>query len=105
LQEAKKMPVASREQLKRMVILKRSLAKSHSEQAAKILQEYIPRDRTNPNLHFHIALALYDADKPEAGRKEADEAFWLDKRVGAPRKLSDLQRETLVNWLGKESGR
>src|SRR5262249_49367854 len=97
-------PAQRREQLKRMVILKRTLAKSHSDEAAKILQEYVPRDRTNPTLHYHLAVALYSADKPDAARKEADEAFWLDKRVGAPRKLTVLQREQLMIWLGKESG-
>jgi hypothetical protein len=105
LRETKKLPVQRREQLKRLVSLNRTLTKSHSEQAAKILEPYVRRDPTNPDLHYHLAVALYSADKPDAARKEANDAFWLDNRVGAPRKLTHLQREQLMNWLGKESER
>jgi tetratricopeptide (TPR) repeat protein len=98
----KKMPAATREQVIRT---NRLLAQRHFAKAAEALQKYIPRDPTNPNLHFHMAYALYSAGNTEAGRKEADDAFDLDRRAGTPRKLTDQQREQLAEWLRQDSKR
>ncbi len=103
--DTKKLPVASREKLVRAANLNRTLAKKYFKDAADILRKYVPRDPKNPELHFHIADALYSAGDTEAGRTEADEAFDLDRWAGAPRKLTDQQREQLADWLRPDSKR
>jgi hypothetical protein len=103
--EAMRMSAGQREKLKRGAAAKRILAKHHFERAAQVLELYLPRDPTNATLRFLIADALYSAGKDKDARKQADEAFHLDRKAGAPRKLTDRQREQLVIWLSRESDR
>jgi hypothetical protein len=80
-------------------------AREHFVPAAEILQEYLPRNPTDPVLHYHIADALKSASKIEASREEARAAQRLDNKVKPPRNLTLRQREQVDSWLKADSAR
>jgi hypothetical protein len=71
------------------------------QRAVKAIRQYLPRDPTDPDLHFMLATALFAAGDTAAGHQEALEADRLDTLVGAPRKLPITKREQLVRWAEK----
>jgi hypothetical protein len=84
-----------------------SLRKKRTEEfrlAAEALGAYLPRDRTDPELHMRLAATLYEIKSPLAP-SVAQKARELDGLVKPPRGLSDPQREQLAKWLGKESAK
>jgi len=83
--------------------LGRSARKLYQE-AAEVLEDYLPKDPTDARLHFQIAQAWFKAEENQRGRAHAEEAQRLDEAVASPtRKLTDPQRKQIREWLTPSS--
>jgi hypothetical protein len=75
-------------------------AQKQYQEAAKVLEDYLPNDPTDAKLHFQIARAWFKAGESQKGRGYAEEARRLDEAVASPtRKLTDPQRKQIREWL------
>lgn len=81
-------------------------ARRQYELAAQTLEEYLPNDPHDAELHYGLARAWFKADDKEKGRLHAEEALRLDDLVHIPaRKLTDRQCEQLRAWIEKPLAR
>jgi len=79
-----------------------STARRQCKLAADTLEQFLPNDPHDTNLHYALAEALYMAGDTNGGRQYAEEAVRLDKALTFPsRKLTDPQRKQLDEWIQK----
>jgi hypothetical protein len=75
-------------------------AQKQYQEAAEVLEGYLPNDPTDAKLHFQIARAWFKAGENRKGREYAEEAQRLDEVVASPtRKLTDTQRKQIREWF------
>jgi hypothetical protein len=74
--------------------------KQRFKKAARLTAEYLPRDPTDPRLHYRLAATRREAGLP-GWREPAREALRLDELLppDSPRKLTASQRVELRKWL------
>ncbi len=75
-------------------------AKKQYEEAAKVLESYLPNDPSEAKLRYSLARAYFKAGDAAKGREQAKEAARLDEAAAAPtRRLTDPQRKQVREWL------
>lgn len=79
-------------------------AREQCRLAAQTLEQYLPNDPHDANLHYALARAWFKAGEKKKGREQAEEARRLDNlRTSPRRKLTDQQRQQLQKWLPQPS--
>jgi tetratricopeptide (TPR) repeat protein len=76
-------------------------AQKQYEEAAKVLESYLPNDPTEAKLRYSLARAWFKAGDTQRGREQAEEALRLDEAAAAvpTRRLTKPQREQVDKWL------